>query len=245
MADGPPSLLLPPNFEARRLSAAEIASQPPLEYARAHARELGAGALVWSEGQGCMSVAVVFEPDQPLGEARWAFYAGMAALAQAVTACAAPERAVTIGWPDTLLYDGARLGGGTLLWPEGAAETSVPDWLVFGGDLIATRPDLPAPGAFPDSISLAEEEIGPLPRLIESFACNLLRNVDTWTAVGRDAFAPHYLGRLVPASDLSHAITPEGDLLERTAANVTVRRDLLPALGRREWYDPARAGPRW
>lgn len=245
MAEGPPALMLPPNFVAHRLSEAEMAAGGPSTRAGAgaEAEALGAGALVWGRDARHLSLAVVFEPETPLVEARLAFYAGMAALAQAVAAAAAPERAVTIGWPDTIRYDGARLGGGTLLAPE-CAEAEVPAWLVFGADVIAARPELPAPGALPDSTSLAEEEIGPVELIVESFARNLLRNVDSWTALGFAAFAPAYLDRLAGEADVTHALAPDGTLVTRSAANVIVRRALVPALAARGWFDPVRGGPR-
>lgn len=242
MADGPPAPLLPPNFASRRLTAAEMAAGGPVMHARAGARALGAGALLWGVDARHLSLAVVFEPEVPLAQARVAFYAGMAALAQAVAAAGAPERAVTIGWPDVLCYDGARLGGGMLFQPEEAAEAEVPDWLVFGADLIAARPDLAAPGACPDSTSLAEEEIGPVEAIVESFARNLLRNVDTWTALGLATFAPAYLDRL--AEEGACSLAPDGALVMRPAGGATVRLALMRALGPRDWFDPDRGGPR-
>ncbi len=233
MADGPAALTLPPPYRETRL-----VGRDPLAEARARAAALGAGALLWAERPGVLAMAVVLEPECPLAEARLAHYAGMSALAEAVAGVAAPERAVTIDWPDTLVYDGARLGGGTLEAPEGAEEDAVPDWLVFAAELIADRDDASAPG----STSLAEEAIGPVPALVEGFAAHLLRNFDTWSALGFEALAARFRERLAPGG--TRRIGADGALAVETEAGVVVRRGLSQALAERRWHDPARGGPR-
>lgn len=240
MADGP-SLTLPPLY--RELCLSGRGTDVPAD-ARARAAELGAGTLLWAERPGVVSLAVVLEPEAPLAAAREALLAGMSALAEAVATRCLPERAVTLEWPDTLLYDGARLGGGALAWPEPTPETAVPEWLVFWAELIRDRDDLPEPGRFPASTSLAEEEIGPVPALIEDFAAHLMRNFDTWSALGREALAARYLSRLAPDTGTERRLAPGGDLLERSEGGVETRRDLVRALSDRRWHDPARGGPR-
>lgn len=237
MAEPTAPLMLPPLYRALRLEG-----EAPLDMARARAAELGAGTLLHAERPGGLSLAVILEPETPLAEARCAFYAGMSALAEAVAAQCPPDRSVTVAWPDTLLYDAARLGGGTLIWPE-AAEDAVPDWLVFGGELIRDRGDLLEPGRFPGSTSLAEEAIGPVPALIERFASHLMRNFDTWSALGFAAMMERYLRRLQPP-ERAHRIGRDGALAEGTAGDLMVRRALAPALAARAWFDPARGGPR-
>jgi hypothetical protein len=66
------------------------------------------------------------------------FLAGMAAVADGISAHAPPEKAVTFDWPDAIRFDGARLGGARLAWPEGIGEDDAPDWLVFSA--ILSRP---------------------------------------------------------------------------------------------------------
>ena len=61
-----------------------------------------------------------------------AFYACMAALGDALAARAPPEKPIAIEWPDAVEVDRGLVGGGRLAWPDGAGETAVPDWLVFG-----------------------------------------------------------------------------------------------------------------
>ena len=62
------------------------------EYAKAHASELGAGALIYVGRFDLAEFAVVLEPDEPLRSARRAFYAGMAAMADALIAQAEGAR---------------------------------------------------------------------------------------------------------------------------------------------------------
>src|SRR5919202_5674183 len=90
-------------------------------HARAIAREAGAGTLVRVRRFDVVEFAVVLEPEEPLASARRAFYAGMAALADAVGAHRMPEKPVVVDWPDAVRYDGALIGGGRLGWPPGCA----------------------------------------------------------------------------------------------------------------------------
>src|SRR4051812_27155066 len=101
-------------------------------HARANAAELGAGTLVFVGRFDLAEFAVVLEPDEPLRTARRAFYAGMAALADALAAHAPPEKPIAIAWPDALSVDGGLVGGGQFAWAEGP-EDEPPQWLVFGG----------------------------------------------------------------------------------------------------------------
>src|SRR5205809_1563424 len=96
------------------------------------AAEEGAGTLVYVGRFDLAEFAVVLEPDEPLGTARRAFYAGMTALADALAAHAPPEKPITIDWPDAIRIDGGLIGGGRLAWPQDANESEAPTWLIFG-----------------------------------------------------------------------------------------------------------------
>src|SRR5919206_4306685 len=140
-----PELELPPVF--RPVSLREIGD------AFAHAQRIapgaGAGAFVWVGRFDLIEFAVVLEPEEPLATARRAFYAGMAALADAVGAHGMPEKPVVVDWPDAVRYDGALIGGGRLGWPPGCAEDAVPDWLVFSAMLSASKSRRGEPGLTP------------------------------------------------------------------------------------------------
>ena len=85
-----PELDLPPGF--RLVTLREVGDA--FAHAKANAAELGAGTLVYVGRFDLAEFAVVLEPDEPLRSARRAFYAGLAALADALIAHAPPEKSV-------------------------------------------------------------------------------------------------------------------------------------------------------
>jgi hypothetical protein len=234
-------LLLPPLFTLHRVGRGAF------EAACERAASVGAGALVVEERPGVLGLAVVLEPEEPLAAARRAFTVCMAAATDALVAHCPPERVVGIGWPDVIVHDACRIGGGRLAW-DAVEETAVPDWLVFGVELIADRDDLAEPGAFPETISLAEEDFGAATDLVESFARNLMLRMDIWGRDGFDAAADGYLTRLIAAeAGAAHAIGPTGDLVVLMSGQVTAHSlapALSPAAVEARWRDPARGGPR-
>src|SRR6187397_1836388 len=88
-------------------------------HAKANAAELGAGALVFVGRFDLAEFAVVLEPDEPLRSARRAFYAGMAALTDALIAHAPPEKPIACVWPDTITVDQGLVGGAQFAWSDG------------------------------------------------------------------------------------------------------------------------------
>src|SRR6266581_1029529 len=123
-----PALDLPPPF--RLVTLREVGDA--FAHARTVAATEGAGTLVWVGRFDLVEFAVVLEPDEPLRAARCAFYAGMAALADALAVHAPPEKPIAFDWPDAIRVDGGLVGGGRLAWPADASEDEVPSWLVFG-----------------------------------------------------------------------------------------------------------------
>src|SRR5919206_4599963 len=122
------ALTLPPPF--RLVTLREVGDA--FAHATAIAGESGAGTLVLVGRFDLVEFALVVEPDEPLTTARRAFYAGMAALADALLVHAPPEKLIAFDWPDAVFVDGGLVGGGRLAWPANAAEDAPPDWLVFG-----------------------------------------------------------------------------------------------------------------
>lgn len=232
-------LTLPPAF-----SQVEAA---PGEDAFAAARRLtcaaGPGAFVVSKRHDVIDLAVVLEPDEPLATARRALFAGMLALADAVGATGPAEMPVTIKWPDTLLYDGARIGGGRLGWPEGCAEEATPDWLVFGAMVIASKAHAGDPGQTPDSTSLEEESFAPGSRelILESFARNLMKAFEIWSEDGFEEVAARFLAYVPDHVDQPRRIDPNGDCLIGASGE---RLPLTPALQATAWRDPETGGVR-
>jgi biotin-(acetyl-CoA carboxylase) ligase len=202
----------------------------------------GPGALAVSGRADVVDLAVVLAPEEALASARRALFCGMLALAEAVGATGPSETPVTILWPDTLLYDGARLGGGRLGWPQACAEQARPDWLVFGATLIASKAQAGDPGLTPGSTSLEEEGFAPdAPRLIvESFARNLMKAFEIWSEDGFDEVAARFLAYAPEPAGRPRRIDETGDLL----AGEGERRPLGPALLAVQWRDPRSGGVR-
>jgi hypothetical protein len=236
-----PELRLPPPFTLVRLRELGDA----FEHARHIAADAGAGTLVHVGRFDLAEFALVLEPDEPLVAARRAFYAGMAALADALAAHAQPETLIEIHWPGALTVNLGLVGGGRLAWPEGTKDDAVPDWLVFGG-MIRTASMSAEPGLNPSVTALEEEGFADVTAadVVESFARNMMMHLDTWQEKGFGAVAKSYLERLSRAGGL-RSIADNGDLLSRDpGAKETGRKELLPALAAAGWYDPATKGPR-
>ena len=236
-----PELRLPPPFTVVRLRELGDA----FEHARDIAAEAGAGTLVYVGRFDLAEFALVLEPDEPLVAARRAFYAGMAALADALAAHAQPETLVEVHWPGALTVNLGLVGGGRLAWPEGTKDDAVPDWLVFGG-MIRTASMSGEPGLNPSVTALEEEGFAEVTAadLVESFARNMMVHLDAWQEKGFGAVARSYLERLSRAGGL-RSIADNGDLLSRNpGAKESERNELLPALAAADWYDPATKGPR-
>jgi biotin-(acetyl-CoA carboxylase) ligase len=193
-----------------------------------------------------LEFAVVLEPEEPLVSARRAVFAGMAAMADALAAFAPPEKPITFIWPTTVLFDGGRLGGGRLGWPEGCAEEAVPDWLVFGGMLLAVRTGSRDPGATPDATWLEEEgfDAAEHPAIVESFARHLMVAFDRWAERGFNAVADSYLARLPKQQGEGlRGLDGNGDLLVHRNGDLS-RTPLIKPLEEVEWLDRETGLPR-
>ena len=235
------SLDLPPPFRLVGLRE----SGDAFAYATAHARELGAGSLVFVGRFDLAEFAVVLEPEEPLAKARRSFYAGMGALADALSALAPPETPIAIEWPDAVEIDRGLVGGGRLAWPPGADEDEVPDWLVFGAmiRLVWLRAE---PAVHPQATALAEEGFGIIDagRLAEGFARHLMVAIDRWQEGDLHTIAQDYEARLRPARGVRRSIDGDGDLrLERPGEPVECLA-LRAALAAASWLDPDTGVPR-
>jgi hypothetical protein len=233
-----PRLHLPPPFTLHRTDGHDVLA----EAARLAPQE-GAGTLVLHQSPGLLAFAVVLEPEQPLAEAQLAFLLGMTALADALAAHCPPERPVRLIWPDRVVYDGARIGGGRLAIAPGAAEDAVPDWMVFAADLIADRDHLEEPGHYPESTSLKEEAFDAAEDIVSTFASYLMLYFDRWTHEGFDAVGNRYLMRVDPPL-LRGVRRIDGDRMVEITPSGGGRRlpALREALEAQDWRDET--GPR-
>src|SRR3954465_7142206 len=148
----------------------------------------GAGTLIWVRRYDLVEFAVVLEPDEPLQSARRALYAGMNATADAIAGHCPPERMVSFGWPDTILFDGGLLGGARLGWPPGCAEDAVPAWLVFG--VILRAADMAQVGEVQAAGGVALQNEGferpDIEAIIGSSARHFMKAFDCWNELGFD-----------------------------------------------------------
>jgi biotin-(acetyl-CoA carboxylase) ligase len=239
---GVASLDLPPMLSEIALRE----SGDAFAHASTVAAEAGAGTIVWVRRFDVAEFAVVMEPEAPLAEARRAFYLGMLATADALSAVVPPEKPLAFDWPDTIRLDGAVIGGGRLGWPAGARETEVPDWLVFGAVIRGAVHGDSAGGAFSLGSSLeveGAEEVEPR-RIVESFARHLMVRVDAFAEKGFTALGAEWLGYLPAEAGATRGIDGNGDLLvRREGARTAERLPLVPRLAAPAWRDPATGLP--
>ena len=227
-----PALALPPGFNLVTLREVGDA----FAYAKAHAAELGAATLAYVGRFDLAEFAVVLEPDEPLRTARRAFYAGQAALADALAAIAPPEKAIHFVWPGTIEIDGGVAGGGQLGWPD-TPEDEPPPWLVFGGMIRTVSMAEGDPGLRPLSTAIADEgfdEAGAA-ELVGSFARHLMVQIDAWQEFGFKEIAKTYLSRLAPEKGMRRDIDDTGDLW--CGAAVEVERKIRAGVKTPSWLD--------
>ncbi len=238
-----PELTLPPLYSAVRLREWGDAFAQAVTLAP----DRGAGTLVYVGRFDAAEFALVLEPAEPLAQARRVFYAGMAALADALAGAAPPETAIHIAWPDALYVNWGLVGGGRLAWPQSVPEDNIPDWLVFGGTIRTASMSAVDPGATPDKTALEDEGFNELTsnQVIESFARNFMHAVDAWRDSGFAAVIKSYSERFSRDRGLIRDIDDNGDLLIRRAnADTAERTALVPRLAQPSWLDLAGAGVR-
>ena len=235
------ALDLPPPFRLVTLREAGDA----FAHAITIAAEAGAGTLVWVGRFDLVEFALVVEPDEPLKLARRTFYAGMAALADALLVHAPPEKLIAFDWPDAIFVDGGLIGGARLGWPAGAAEDAAPAWLVFGATVRTVTNAAGEPGLRPFAAALEEEGFDELGsgRLVEGFARHFMVALDAWNESGFAPVAKGYLQWLPTEPGVRREIAENGDLLVRRGGAVE-RRPLVARLSEVAWYDPDTRGPK-
>jgi hypothetical protein len=236
-------IMLPPVY--RLVTLREVGDA--FAHAKAHAASDGAGTLVFVGRFDLVEFAVVLEPDEPLRQARRAFYAGMSALADALAVNAPPEKPLHIDWPDAIRVDAGLVGGGRLAWPDGTAEDDVPEWLVFGAMIRTVSMLEGEAGLRPLSAALEDEGFSDMTAgsLVEAFSRHFMSANDTWQEQGFGAIAKEYLARLPAETGIRRDIDQNGDLLVRRMGKTDVeRKKLVPILNTPTWYDPQTKGPR-
>jgi biotin-(acetyl-CoA carboxylase) ligase len=238
-ADFPP-LVTPHRLRERRDAFSE---------AVARALEEGAGSLFFVGRFELLEFAIVLEPAEPLRLARKIFFAGMNAMADALSALAPPEKPIAFRYPGSLYFDGALIGGGRLAVPTGCGEDQPPDWLVFGGMVRAGGMRDMGTGLAPEITTLDDEGFENWsPELFAaSFARHFMVEVDSWGEKGFSGIGPRYLGRLEKVKGQGkRGIDVNGDLLIHPASGAegAVREDFRALLAAADWYDSVLNEPR-
>ena len=229
------SLDLPPPFRLLILREAGDA----FAHACAHAPGLGAGTLVFVGRFDFAEFAVVLEPEEELWSARRSFYAGMTAIADALSALAPPETPIVIEWPDRLEVAGSLVGGGRLGWPELADEHARPDWLVFGAVIRLVSIGSEDARRYPLSSAFADAGLGEVgaERLVEGFARHLMVAMDCWQEGDFAAIARAYLSRVGPERGVRRAIDASGNLRIEGRGRPAKSLDLRAALAMPSWLE--------
>lgn len=232
-----PPLDLPPLYQEVALREGGDA----FAQACAIAPHAGAGTLVWSRSYRRFDVAVVLEPDRPVGSARLALFAGLVALADMLAVHAPPETPLAFVWPDRIEIDGAAAGGVRLACAE-AWENDTPAWLVLHAGLRVAFDEGVEPGAMPQVTSLLEQgfeavEVG---RLVESYARHLMAWLHEWQERGPRPLAEAYLARLAQPQAAKRGLDPAtGDLILRDEAGREERLRLAALLASPSWLAAA------
>lgn len=242
-------LRFPPLIEPVRLRERDDAFRAAIAGAQAEGEaHRGAGTLYYVGRFELIEFAIVLEPEEPLRLARKIFYAGMNALAEALSVLSPPEKPITFRYPGTLVFDGALVGGGRLAQPTDAAEDKAPDWLVFAAMVRAGGFRDVGAGMSPEITTLDEEGFDAWnpPDFAASFARHFLVEIDSWHERGFAGIGPRYLSRLEkPKTGGRHGIDENGDLIvDPPPGQVGQRIAFLPGLNKADWYDPLLNEPR-
>jgi hypothetical protein len=139
-----------------------------------------------------------------------------------------------------IAFNGARLGGGRLGWPDDCADDQVPEWLVFSAMLIASKRHAGDPGLTPNSTSLEEEGFEPdaPDEFVEAFGRYLMLAFAGVQERGFEGWSEAYR-RWMPNRRTAQ-IDATGNLRAKDGSVV----ELAPALAPLAWLDPRTGTPR-
>lgn len=235
------ALDLPPPF--RPVALREVGDA--FAHASAEAGALGAGTLVFVGRFDLAEFAVVLEPEETLGLARRAFYAGMVALADTLAALAPPETPIALDWPDGVRIRRGLVGGGRLAWPRGTGENDVPDWLVFGA-MVRLASMTGKEALLPLATALEDEGFGAIgaERFVADFSRRLMAALDRLRVGDFAGIARDCAAKLPRERGVIQTIDASGDLRIERLGRRAERLELRSALGVPSWLDPATGGPR-
>ena len=194
--------VLPPVFTVQAAAPAPPLEQQALKALESalHAGQDPTGTVLVALRADLADCTFVLGPEKPLNEALNICHVMMLALNDALGAIIPPQIAVTFGWPDRIMLNGALAGGLRLYLPDGAADdpAAVPDWMVLRLTLdILGEPVADTPGYPVERTSLLHEgcvDIAPTV-VIESVARHFLNWVSRWERDGMPRIREAWDGR--------------------------------------------------
>lgn len=161
------------------------------------------GTVVVADRVDIADAAFILGPERPLMDALKVVHVMMVAITDALGAIIPPQIAVTFGWPDRVMINGALAGGLRMTLPEGLGPDSakadpVPDWMILRVSLdVLGEPTDDIPGKPIERTSLLHEgcvDIAPT-LVVESIARHFLNWVSKWEADGFDPIRSAWDGR--------------------------------------------------
>ena len=153
------------------------------------------GTVVMADRADVADAVFILGPDRPLLDALKVFHVMMVAVNDALGSIIPPQIAVTFGWPDRIMINGALAGGLRLTLPDGigpdaAKSNPVPDWMFLRITLdVLGEPTNDIPGRPVERTSLMHEgcvDVAPT-LIVESIARHFLSWISKWETEG---FAP-------------------------------------------------------
>jgi BirA family biotin operon repressor/biotin-[acetyl-CoA-carboxylase] ligase len=153
--------------------------------------------LLWSLRNDRVDCAVVLGPEKPLAESLLVSYVMSNATGDALGVLLPPIVAVTFGWPDRIVVNGAIAGGIRVVAASTESAQDVPAWMVAGLTLALQPESDDAPGLDPDRTTLRDEGCAEVEtsHIIESFSRHLLYWMDRWEEEGFGPVKDSWLAR--------------------------------------------------
>jgi BirA family biotin operon repressor/biotin-[acetyl-CoA-carboxylase] ligase len=191
----------PPLLKGHAVKAPASPIAEACRLAQSHA--LGAGDVVWSRNRARAALAIVLEPEVPLGRALQMAPLLMVALGDCLGSLCPPQVAVQYRWPGGILLNGTAAGEVRMAAPRVSID-ELPAWLVVGADLEIAAPQ--AERKDWSRTSLAEEAGPEITRtdVLQSLSAHFLTWLHTWQ---EDGFRPVHDQWLFRAEGREKAVT--------------------------------------
>ncbi|WP_425405358.1 biotin/lipoate--protein ligase family protein [Hwanghaeella sp.] len=192
---------LPPIFTP--ILAGPTESPLDLALAAVDREEDATGTVVVADRADIADAAFILGPDRPLMDALKVVHVMMVSVNDALGSIIPPQIAITFGWPDRIMINGALAGGLRLTLPEeigpdSAKADPVPDWMILRVTIdVLGEPTSDALGKPVERTSLMHEgcvDVAPT-LIVESIARHFLSWVSKWETDGFDPVRNAWDGR--------------------------------------------------